>query len=365
MAGFVIERHGYTTAAGLIGDVVTDMLANGFTFVWTTGGGNTFNKTSAGAKFNIIMEAGGDVDPLNASSVVEKQPWRVAFQVTNSQQCFMQVATPLQLTNDGAINMDRNVSQGGDVYYLDWSGNVGAQIGNTQQDDASLRNTGIYTNQLDADETKKGIINRPRRITGSKDGNATTPGANGAAAYPMSYRLVITNRGFWLGIWEDAITAEAATAFNWVLVQRPVDRTTGATLTTGKAPVFCVNGVGNAFWQFVVRESDILRPGARRSASLNSADSEAVLNIENQVSLSEDGKYIVTFPSRLNTSRYRYPHELDIIGITSSDVVSQYSDVPLTVYGESSARSYKALHASGTTNTGMRILVLQQGGGVS
>ena len=54
-----------------------------------------------------------------------------------------------------------------------------------------------------------------------------------------------------------------------------------------------------------------------------------------------------------------------MIGITSADVVSQYSSVPLTVYGESSARTYKALHANGAGNTGMRVLVLQQGGGIA
>ena len=102
----------------------------------------------------------------------------------------------------------------------------------------------------------------------------------------------------------------------------------------------------------------------RRRADINQADSDAIINRVNQVSLSEDGKYIVTFPARLNTTRYCYSYELDMIGITSADVVSQDIDVPINVYGESSSRIYKAMHATGINNTGMRVLVLTEGGGI-
>jgi hypothetical protein len=367
MPGYVIERHGYTTAAAMVGDVVTDMIANGFNFIWTTGGGTTFNKATAGDVYRVILEAGGDVDPLNADNVVSKQPWRVCFDVQDAQRAFVHVATPLQLTNEGIVATEKYYNESGSTSMLqsiDYLGSIGAQVGAIYSTSGSSRpgiidpTSGLYqaptaSGGVPGDETTKGLIMRKVRVAGF------------GASYPLSYRLAITNRGFWLGCWEAALTAESSSSFNWMLVQRPVDRTTGAVLTTGKAPVFCVSGVGGQYWQFTVRESDILRPGKRRSASENTEDSEAILNIEDQVSLSEDGKYIVTFPSRLNTSRYRYPHELDMIGITSADVVSQYSDVPLTVYGEGTPRSYKALHANGVNNTGMRILVLQQGGGIS
>jgi len=367
MTGFVIERHGYTTAAALIADVATDMIANGFDFVWTTGGASSFDKANVHSPYRVTLEASGDVDPLNASAVSAKQPWRVCLDVQDPQRAFIYVATPLQLDDQGNVATEKyfyNQGSQSQLESVDYIGAIGAQVGAQYSTSGSTRPgiidpaTGLYSPPTQSsgtapDETTKGIIMRKVRI------------GDAGASYPLSYRLVITDRGFWLGCWEDATTAETSSAFNWVLVQRPVDRTTGETLTTGKAPVFCVNGVGGQYWQFVVRESDILRPGARRDAATNATDSEAVINIENQVSLSEDGKYIVTFPSRLNTSRYRYPHELDIIGITSADVVSQYSDVPLTVYGETDPRSYKALHANGTGNTGMRILILQQGGGIS
>lgn len=361
MAGFVVERHGYSTAAEMLKDIITDMLANGFTQI-TSATQTTFNKATVSTPFAVTLEASGTVDPLNDTALSVKQPWRIMLETkspsgaTAPEFIGAYVGTPLQLDGKGAL-ADRVVA-GFNTFYTDIIGAVGAQMG-TQANSSSVTQTADYasyigpSNTNSGDETSKGLVNRGIRV-----------GKNGAG-YPMSYRLVITNRGFWLGTWEDASTAETSINFNWVLVQRPVDRTTGAVLTTGKAPVFCVNGVGGSYWQFVVRESDILRPGARRTAETNTNDSEAIINSENQVSLSEDGKYIVTFPSRLNTSRYRYPHELDMIGITSADVVSQFSDVPLTVYGESAARSYKALHANTPGNTGMRVLVLQQGGGIS
>lgn len=361
MAGFVVERHGYTTAGDMLKDIITDMLANGFTQVLPQGA-TAFNKATITFPFQVTMEAGPLVDPLNDSALAVKQPWRVMFDTrvtsgaTASEFIGCYVASPLQLDGKGAL-ADRK-QPGSTPYYFDIIGAIGAQMG-TETSNSAVAVDGDYakyqgpTSASAGDETTKGLINRGIRV--AKNGNA----------YPLSYRLAITGRGFWLGTWEDASTAETAINFNWVLVQRPVDRTTGATLVTGKAPVFCVNGVGGNYWQFVVRESDILKPGQRRTAETNTNDSEAIINGENQVSLSEDGKYIVTFPSRLNTSRYRYPHELDMIGITSADVVSQFSDVPLTVYGEGAARSYKAMHANSPSNTGMRVIVLQAGGGIS
>lgn len=405
MSGFSVESHGFTKGSALIADVVTKMVNNGFAIKYlssATNGDLTFNAATAGDTFRVTLEATGDVDPLNASNVAEKQPWRVCFDVQGADLVLAHVATPTQLSDDGLVAVVNKLttytvaSGSGENQKTDTRkvmnpydivGTTGAVLttGEIPNVDPAPQNandgtqgkavparlsaTGVWTpdsylaatgRQADTpsdesvkDDVTKCLINRGRRVLTS---------GNGA---PLSYRLAITPRGFWLGIWEDATTAEVATFFNWMLVQRPVDRNTGQVLTTGKAPVFCVNSIGNLIWQFTVREQDIYRPGKRRPADTDIEDSECIINTFNQVALSEDGKYIVTFPSRLNTSRYRYPHELDMIGITSADVVSQFTDVPLTVYGESSARTYKALHANSSSNTGMRILVLQQGGGIS
>ena len=443
MAGFVVERYGYTTGSALIAQVITDMLANGFTMVYKTTNDENWNQATAGEQYRVVLEAGGTVDPLNATAVSEKQPWRIMFDVQKAQQVLVTVGTPTTLDNKGTVPVMRELltgdpKNGAGFQATDILGTIGAKLSKTQLNSTnrpsnaddylekpdytqfpasipgylnneSLSSAGIYsapamlpaykvvgdknpsfnpnsvygpsannpyflnndnlkweidpsgtvnggsvTTSNSIDDPTKCLINRSLRMAGA---NLNT--------YPMSYRLVITPRGIWMGVWEDSTTQETSTFFNWFLVQRPVDRTSGTVLTTGKAPVFCVNSIGGKFWKFIVRERDIFRPSSRLQADIDLEDSEAILNTVEQVSLSEDGKYIVTFPSRLNTSRYRYPHELDMIATTSADVVSQNSDVPLTVYGESAARNYRALHANGTANTGMRLLIIQQGGGVS
>lgn len=441
MPGFVVERYGYTTASALSAQVVTDLLANGFTIVYKSTPDVNWNQGTAGEVFKVVLEAGPDVDPLNATAVSEKQPWRIMIDVQGSQKTLVHVGTPTTLPANGIPPVTRELltgsaEQGAGFQPTDIVGAIGAKLSKTQVnasgkpanadaintppvyfeypvsvagylENENLTGEGKYfgpslvppyivvgdenptfsgsstprpTNAYflnnenlkwavnpkgsaasggvtlgnSFDDTTKCFINRTLRMTGAT-----------IQAYPMSYRLVITPRGIWLGVWEDSTTQETATFFNWFLVQRPVDRTTGQVLTTGKAPVFCVNSVGNQFWKFTVRERDIFRPSTRLQADVDLEDSEAVLNTEAQVSLSEDGKYIVTFPSRLNTSRYRYPHELDMIATTSADVVSQNTDVPLTVYGEATPRQYRALHANDPANTGMRILILQSGGGIS
>jgi len=373
MGNFVVERHGFTSASELVKSAVTDMIANGFTLVWngvpgpTNENSNPWNPASITSPFRVILEADETVDPLNDSALPEgsRQPWRVCFDVQASELAFVYVATPLQLTDEGGVATERVIglfNGNAQVQHLDVLGAIGERMGNPSSSGnqpGRINEFGIYSAPTGtglaggSDETNKGLVNRVRRIEGN--------GAN----EPLSYRLTISPRGFWLGVWTAAISAESSSGFNWVLVQRPVDRNTGVVLTTGKAPVFCVNAVGDNIWQFTVRESDVIRPGKRRSATMNEEDSEAIINAQNQVSLSEDGKYIVTFPSRLNTSRYRYPHELDMIGITSADVVSQFSDVPLTVYGEAEPRDYKAMHSNSGSNTGMRVLVLKDGGGIT
>lgn len=329
MVGYVIEKHGFITAALLIADAVSEMIDNGFTQIFPVA---PFDPSSAGDTFSVTLEASGDVDPLNAAAVTTKQPWRVKFDVISKNLVGVYVATPTQLLADGTHAFETS-SAGANTDIVGATGGIATG--------------GVITPA----NLPAGFINRTTRVSDD-------------TSYPLSYILSITPRGFYLGTWEEAITMESSTYFNWVLVQRPVDRDTGTVLTTGKAPVWCVNQTNDNLYQFVVRESDIFRPGKRRSASVNEEDSEAILNKMTQVRLTEDGKYVINFPSRLNTSRYRYPHELDMIGSTSADVVSQWSNIDIEVYGEEDPRTYKALQANAVGNTGMRILVLTVGGGI-
>lgn len=237
-------------------------------------------------------------------------------------------------------------------------------------------------------------------------------------AWPMSYSLSITPRGVVLFVWEQNAD-DSGNKNSWFVIQRPVDHSTGVTYTTGKAPVHCLYGLMTAAFQnkpwldanyrfmdtgssqtslyipmppaqdirrFVVRESDITvpYPGPKYvkdafgsdydyaeggfnfgvSATEHTVDYNAVMNNKQQVAITENNKYVITFPNGFNTSRYAYTHELDMIAYTSADVISAGTEVSITVYGEPSPRVYRAMPANGPNNTGMRMLVLVSGGGV-
>lgn len=237
------------------------------------------------------------------------------------------------------------------------------------------------------------------------------------AAYPMSYVMSITDRGFFFSLWEQT-SDDVGNRNSWMLVQRPVDHVTGATYVTGKAPVHCMYQIMTKYahrpWiqaeqnrtmvdtdpsinimspkavnirRFIVREQDIEAPyptpryvkdafGLRMDyaeggfpfgvdATEHSVDYAAVINGRQQVAITENNKYVLTFPNGFNTARYAYTHETDMIAYTSADVISADTEVSITVYGEATPRVYKALQSNGPNNTGMRILVLRSGGGIS
>ena len=183
--------------------------------------------------------------------------------------------------------------------------------------------------------------------------------------------------------------------FNWMLVQRPVNRTTGVILDnydsiTSKHPVFCLNSVGGRYYHFTVREKDISHPQEgpsdhasiayyngfaqyptpgdydnypyRVPSGLNSEDSHLLFNPQNQISLTEDRTYLITFPNNLTTPRFRYTEEIDMIGFTSSDILMSSQEITFNTYGEAQDRVYVALPPSGRYNTGVRFCVLKQTG---
>lgn len=429
----------FTTAAGGTSSGVTANIAN-VALSYTT----LNQPLDAPTAFSFTLEASGDIDPLNESRPApgypfveesKRQPWRVQFVVTDEQKASGSVATPLQMSYDeaaGKVTISKITDDYGTV--ID---NVGA-IGAAQPG-------GIFKD----DDLNQGLYNRKLRV------------ANSEKTFPLSYILSITDRGFFLGIYEGSwSTTRAATTpnsnyFNWVLVQRPVDRGTGYTLTRGKAPVFHVNSVNYKYYKSVVREADILHPtsgpspspatgnltiasGAVTSsnpsawvvtgvvdtrtgdttkflselevgstlydtsgntigtvrfitndssllltskpgraitnqdffftppnilalrvlADVHSPDSHAIFNSTEQIALTEDKTYLLSFPHNLTTPRFRYTEELDMIGMTSSDVVMAGQDIQFTTYGEWGPRTYRALPANGALNTGLRLAVI-------
>jgi len=195
----------------------------------------------------------------------------------------------------------------------------------------------------------------------------------------ISYRIVLTDHGMFLGCWGPD-PEESGEGFSWVLIQRPVDKKTGIVrginplsgtpytgaevdvdgnlIPIGNRPLFCVNSVNGKFWKFVVREHDNPVPSKRKDAAANTIDSGAVINPYQQQSLTENGEYVITFLNNLNSSRFKYSDELDMLGTVSADVVGGGSQINVSVYSEEDKRAYHALWSSGSFGTRMRIMVV-------
>ena len=320
--GVSIERTGFISCKDLTEQLITDMRDNGFTMV--------FPAIVTPGTHKAVLEASSTVDPLNQGA--NPQPWRVFIEAQTDFRVVMNVATPLQIKDDSTVSTLTQADGGGT------SGIIGMDDMGSQP---SPQNCFI------------------ERTDGGATGITTLEQAQ---SYPMSYRLTITDRGFCVFVWTQASDIQG-NKFSWVLVQRPVDHLTGATLVAGKAPVFCVYSAGNNIRKFVVREADIQKPTKSLTAVSNTEDSNAIINDQKMVSINEASKYVVRFPNGLNTQRYAYTEELDMLGYTSADVVSEWSQVPIRPYGETQDRIYKALKANGANNIGMRIAMLMTGAG--
>lgn len=375
MAGFQIRRQGFKTAGALFLSVIDDMLANGFTY----GGTGDYTKPAGptAEKYSVTLEAGPNVDPLNAAAVTDKQPWRINFSIYDNATAGVCVCpanllpdgtTPPYVVNENNPSDDPTTLGGligivGDRYTV--AGEVATSVDRWKFASNDKVRPSKYATQ--------GFVNRSTRVwVGANPAldspitaQPTDPTKDLSANYPMSYQLSITGRGIFLSVWEGAMSDVSGNYFSWLLVQRPVDRDTGATIITGKAPVFCVSSVGNKVQRFVVRESDVTKPTWPVSAVSDQPDAAAIINDKIQVAVSEDNQYVVSFPSRLNTPRYAYTYELDMIGYTSATVVSQNTEIPLTLYSESTPRNYAAVHSNMENSNGMRIVALVKGGGIS
>ena len=202
-------------------------------------------------------------------------------------------------------------------------------------------------------------------ISGTKANSFGGFAADATYSQPVSYRIVLTDHGIFLGCWGPD-PEENGRGFSWLLVQRPVDKKFGIVrglpedpTTPGNRPLFCVNSVNGKFYKFVVREHDNAVPSTRKDATKNTPDSGQVINPYQQQSLTENGEYVITFLNNLNSSRFKYSDELDMLGTVSSDVVGGGSEIDVSVYNEDDKRTYHALWSSGSYGTKMRIMVVK------
>lgn len=219
-------------------------------------------------------------------------------------------------------------------------------------------------------------------------------GENNQRAYPMSYMISITNRGLYLGVWEDSqeeipqINFNTATndtsdepeghgmsPFRWFVVQRGVDRVTGhvrggevlrddvdPNAELSRCPVFVVGGTTRSkqFYKFVARELDVVSPSRSKYAMVDMEDSPACLNPWPQNSISESGEFIVNFINNLSSPRFRYADELDMVGTVGAEVIGAGTIIEVNVYNEVYPRKYIAAYATNKFGSGMRVMVLME-----
>ncbi len=346
-----VQRSGFIRVTELFHAITKDLLEQGFTQIFPVAALTAPVPGTPYPIFKITLEAGPMVDPLSTT-----QPWRIQFDAKHIQNGDVYITTPIQLPADGTVAKNEL-----------GTADVALPVG-------MLNTTGKMPDlDLTSDQTNAHFVYRSHRIT-----DVAT-----AEAYPMSYRLSVTDRGIALIIWEDA-SDNMGTRHSWVCVQRPVDRLTGLSLVTGHCPLVAVFGMNVSVpptlpfqenvaipvhlsvqpYKFIVRENDVLRPTIPVQADQDTEDSHAIMNSVNQVAITENNRYVISFPNGLNTPRYMYTDEIDMIAYTSADVVSAYTDVPITVYGEAQPRIYAAMQANLPFNTGMRLLLLKQGGSI-
>lgn len=348
----------------------------------------------------VVYEATVDVDPLadyqipnsNANST-----WRVVFEQHDEDRMSVYLGCEIQYPNTGVRAMlnDRTYPVKGSSSAIFGGAATGTTsppfnieppgaLGKTwakYQDGGTGATTIGSPNPGDLDQT---WLNR--NVTGNEAARR---------AYPMSYMLSISNRGMYLGVWEDSQEeipqwklydpdkvddddldeGYGRSPFRWFVVQRAVDRITGhvrggaklrddadPALEKSRCPVFCVGGTTRPkeFYKFVVRELDVVSPSRKKPAVVDTEDSPAVLNPWPQNSISESGEFVVTFINNLSTPRFRYADELDMVGTVGAEVIGGGSVIEVNVYGEQYPRKYVAGYATNKFGTGMRVMVLSE-----
>lgn len=348
--GFTIEKNNFTSVEKLAASLGTNLLNNGFEILSLD---DQFADLTIGESVKkLLFRAKTDVDPLAGdpdAPIEGDQPWLIFIEADDDTDFLDFYAfTPTQLIMDETGVVEIAISKSSD------SGNNISRSGFMNLNSQTL-SEGERTHFFSYEGWGFGELDEE--------------------SIPLSYFLTITDHGIAFCMWAESYDKDGD-KFAWFAIQRMVDNT-GAVVVDGKAPLFCVfsqNGGGgdnlntpelNGILKFVVRERDVNTPTFPVSASKDTADSARIINTVQQTSIYEDGKFIINFPRSLNTQRYSYPHELDIIAYASSDVTSQFATHEVEVYSEAQPREYRALNANHADNKGMRIYFQITGLGIT
>ena len=90
-------------------------------------------------------------------------------------------------------------------------------------------------------------------------------------------------------------------------------------------------------YRFVVREYDVLKPwDFHVSATMHEIDSNAIINPQEQLSITQDRDFVFSFPTQLTSQRFYYPRsELDLITVSSADFSTQSGSIEIEKYTDS------------------------------
>lgn len=334
MPGLSFHRSGYKSHVTMLKNVVIDMVGSGaFQSVSIQQGENDFlvhpKLLEDDVPFSCLLEIMPEANALLAGN---KYVYRLMVKA-EWNEARLYVAPPLQLPDTAFLT--EVLGEYEQLVGWDHVGVIGSDIGNT----------GLPF--IDRTYLRKA-----------------------APAYPMSYVLTLTERGWVFFTYEetfdDASVWHDGSWFSWLCVQRPVDPATGAPLISEMSPVFAAyeikNGFGHVRNKFVVRESDVNAPTKSQPAWRFKRMENAILPAADaDVNyFTEDNTAKVFFPHNLNTRRYRYRHVMDLIAFSEARLFGSLQNTEITpVFSEPTPRKYKTVinHAQDSPGTIIFILI--------
>jgi len=202
-----------------------------------------------------------------------------------------------------------------------------------------------------------------------------------------NYRVTFTGRGFALAIWPTVKINQSANN-SMVVLQRPVNPSTGLPKVEGTAPIFAMwhgaEVTGNYFEWGIVREKDRSPSYAMEQNTVTGIGWETNRYNFYKISLDwahpnlfDNNSHVVKFPYGFATNRHLYMEELDLVCLINASAFAGKQDVKITMYGESAERTYKTTWGDVAYGTkigvtvvprlvaGTRIGLLSVGGGIA
>lgn len=342
---FTIERNGFLTFKSLVNDFAYHLKLAGFE-AYNVDGVRTDDVSNIEQR--AVFYSTSDIDPLPT------QKWALVFYYSEEEQYLdVYICTPDQVIDaEGDFRVAVKYNSGKIV-------RISGKLTPGSEDAVTIGS---------GDDAKR-VALRFMSFENWEIPNSDTQ------ANPMSYRLVTSNHGCSFQCWVESYDS-SGDRFAWFVVQRMID-SNGNPVVTGKAPLFCLfankgyeiedDGTANpnAVHKFVVRESDVHSPTVPVSALADTADSARIINGAQQVSVREGNSIVMVFPNDLGTQRYKYPHQLDMIGVISADVLSQGTEVNIPLFLESTPRRYLGMNADKENNRGIRLLFWVSGGSLT